>query len=54
MTVKELIETLSDFPEDDPVYIPVGSSNIPIDNVVLTSDGIVLDYLGVTYWGDYK
>lgn len=45
MTVKELIDILLIFPEDQPVYIPVGVANIPIDNVVLTDRGVVLDYL---------
>lgn len=45
MTVKELIDSLMAFPDDQPVYIPVGAANIPIENVVLTSKGVVLDYL---------
>jgi hypothetical protein len=45
MTVKELIDTLLSFPEDEPIYIPVGVANIPVDNVVLTDRGVVLDYL---------
>ena len=44
MTVKELIDHLIYCPEDEPVYIPVGAANIPIENVVLTSKGVVLDY----------
>lgn len=44
MTVKELIDQLIYYPEDEPVYIPVGEANIPVDNVVLTSHGVVLDY----------
>lgn len=45
MTVKELIDSLMTFPYDEPVYIPVGVANIPVDNVVLTDRGVVLDYL---------
>jgi hypothetical protein len=46
MTVKELIDMLMGFPEDEPVFIPDFNSydNFPIKNVVLTSKGVALDY----------
>lgn len=46
MTVKELIDLLMGFPEDEPVFIPDFNSydNFPIKNVVLTSKGVLLDY----------
>ena len=46
MTVKELIEMLMGFPEDEKVFIPDFNSydNFPIKNVVLTSKGGALDY----------
>ncbi len=46
MTVKELIELLLDFPEDEKVLIPDFNSNndFEVQNVVLTSKGILLDY----------
>jgi hypothetical protein len=46
MTVKELIDLLMAFPEDEPVYIPDFNSydNHYITNAVLTDKGIALDY----------
>ena len=44
MTVEELVDLLMQFPDQDPVYIPVGQANIPVDNAVLTDRGVVLDY----------
>jgi hypothetical protein len=45
MTVRELVERLQEFPEDEPVFIPVGKANIEVCNVVLTYEGVALDYL---------
>lgn len=46
MTVKELIDMLMSFPDDEEVFIPDFNSynNFPIKNVVLTSKGVLLDY----------
>ena len=44
VTVNELVELLMGFPEDEPIYIPVGQANIPVDDAVMTNKGIVLDY----------
>ncbi len=46
MTVRELIDLLMGFPEDEPVYVPDfnGFDDKPVQNAVLTSKGIVLDY----------
>lgn len=46
MTVKELIELLMEFPEEEAVKIPDFNSydNHEINNVVLTKDGVLIDY----------
>lgn len=46
MTVKELIDLLMGFPEDDKVLIPDFNSNhdYEVKNVVLTKMGVLLDY----------
>lgn len=46
MTVKELVELLMGFPDDEQVFIPDFNSNknYEIDNVVLTNRGVLLDY----------
>lgn len=46
MTVKELIELLTGFPEDEEVFIPDFNSydNHTIKNAVLTKEGVALDY----------
>lgn len=46
MTVKELIDLLEGFPEDEKVMIPDFNSNLDheVQNVVLTSTGVLLDY----------
>ncbi len=49
MTVRELIDLLMEFPEDKIVYVPdwasfEGIEDKPVQNAVLTSKGIVLDY----------
>lgn len=46
MTVKELIEMLMEFPEDEKVMIPDFNSNLDheVKNVVLTNNGVLLDY----------
>ena len=46
MTVKELIDMLMGFPEDEKVMIPDFNSNLDheVKNVVLTSNGVLLDY----------
>lgn len=46
MTVKELIELLMGFPEDEKVMIPDFNSNhdYEVKNVVLTKQGVLLDY----------
>lgn len=46
MTVKELIELLLDFPEDEPVYVPDFNSteDLPVTNVILSNRGVLLDY----------
>ncbi len=46
MTVKELIELLMGFPEDEPVYVPDFNSNdnSPVTNLVLTDKGVLIDY----------
>ena len=46
MTVKELIELLMGFPDDEEVMIPDFNSNHnhKITNVVLTSKGVLFDY----------
>lgn len=46
MTVKELIELLMGFPEDEKVMIPDFNSNLDyeVKNVVLTKQGVLLDY----------
>ena len=47
MTVKEMIYLLEGMPEDEPVYIPVGSHRVPVDNVMMTSRGVFLPYFWV-------
>jgi hypothetical protein len=46
MTVKELIDMLMGFPEDEKVMIPDFNSNLDheVKNVVLTNNGVLLDY----------
>ena len=46
MTVKELIDMLMGFPEDEKVMIPDSNSNLDheVQNVVLTNNGVLLDY----------
>ncbi len=46
MTVKELIDLLMGFPEDEKVMIPDFNSNLDyeVKNVVLTKGGVLLDY----------
>jgi len=46
VTVKELIDMLMGFPEDEKVMIPDFNSNLDheVKNVVLTSNGVLLDY----------
>lgn len=46
MTVKELIDLLMEFPEEEPVKIPDFNSydNHEIKNIVLSKDGVLLDY----------
>jgi len=46
MTVKELIEMLMEFPEDEKVMIPDFNSSLDheVKNVVLTNNGVLLDY----------
>jgi len=46
MTVKELIDLLMGFPEDEKVLIPDFNSNLDyeVKNVVLTKQGVLLDY----------
>lgn len=46
MTVKDLIELLMEFPEDEPVYVPDFNSNIDslVTNLVLTERGVLIDY----------
>ena len=46
MTVKELIDLLMGFPEDENVMIPDFNSNLDyeVKNVVLTKQGVLLDY----------
>lgn len=46
MTVKELIDLLMGFPEDEKVLIPDFNSNYDheVKNVVLTKQGVILDY----------
>lgn len=48
MTVKELVDLLMGFPEDEPVYVPdfqQGSwADKPVTNVVLTYKGVILDF----------
>ncbi len=46
MTVKELIDMLMRFPEDEKVMIPDFNSNLDheVQNVVLTNNGVLLDY----------
>lgn len=46
MTVKELIDMLMGFPEDEKVMIPDFNSNHDheVQNVVLTNNGVLLDY----------
>lgn len=46
MTVKELIDLLMGMPEDESVYVPDFNSydNRPVTNVVLSKQGVLLDY----------
>ena len=46
MTVKELIDLLMGFPEEEEVLIPDFNSNLDyeVKNVVLTNQGVLLDY----------
>ena len=46
MTVKELVELLMGFPDDEKVMIPDFNSNLDheVKNVVLTNNGVLLDY----------
>lgn len=46
MTVRELINLLEGFPEDEKVMIPDFNSNLDheVKNVVLTNNGVLLDY----------
>lgn len=46
VTVKELIDMLMGFPEDEKVMIPDFNSNLDheVKNVVLTNTGVLLDY----------
>jgi hypothetical protein len=46
MTVKEMIDILSDMPEDEPVYVPDFNSydNRPVTNIVLSKQGVLIDY----------
>ncbi len=46
MTVKELIELLMGFPEDEKVMIPDfnSSEDYEIKNLVLTAKGVLVDY----------
>lgn len=46
MTVKELIDLLDTMPDDEQVLIPDfnSSKDYPIQNVVLSSKGVLLDY----------
>lgn len=46
MTVKELVELLMGFPDDEKVMVPDFNSNDnhEINNLVLTKDGVLIDY----------
>ncbi len=46
MTVKELIDMLMSFPDDEKVMVPDFNSydNHEIKNLVLTKDGVLIDY----------
>ena len=46
MTVKELIDLLMGFPEDEPVYIPDFNSydDRPVTNAILSDKGVLIDY----------
>ena len=46
MTVKELIDLLMGFPEDEKVMVPDFNSNNnhPVNNLVLTERGVLIDY----------
>jgi hypothetical protein len=46
MTVAELIDLLMKFPEEEPVYVPDFNSNNnhPVNNLVLTERGVLIDY----------
>ncbi len=46
MTVKELIDLLMGFPEDEKVMVPDFNSNNnhPVTNLVLSSAGVLIDY----------
>ncbi len=46
MNVKELIDLLMEFPEEEKVYVPDWTSdkNFEVNNVVLTVEGALIDY----------
>lgn len=45
MTVRELMERLSEFPEDEIVYVPVDEWDKPVQNLVLSYKGVLIDYI---------
>jgi len=46
VTVAELIDLLMKFPEEESVYVPDFNSNNnhPVNNLVLTERGVLIDY----------